>query len=341
MVEHTQHLLYVVRRTATEFQRHRCIDLAAALTYYSVVAIFPALVALVALLGLVGQAEESITTMLSVLRPVVSAEVLGVVEPLVRRLADSRVTGFALVVGPVAALWSASAYVNAFSWAMNQLYGVEEGRSFLRRRWQMLQVTLVCLVLTALAAVLLVLSGELARSVGRELGLSETTLATWSLVKWPALAVVVLLLVTLLYWGTPNVRLPRIRPFSPGALISLVTGLLASAGFNFYVSHFASYDRTYGSLGGIIVTLLLLWLCNLALLVGAQLDVEITRMRQLTQGLPAETTLQLPVRDDRSIARSQVREWALVREGREIRLGNARAPRDRGQEPADAGDEQD
>lgn len=323
MTDQPRPVAYVVKRTVAEFQRDRCTDLAAALTYYSVLAIFPAIVALIAVLGVVGQADKSIETVLQVLRPLASDDILDLVEPVIRQLSESRATGVALVVGLAGALWSASAYVNAFSRAMNQIYEVEEGRPIWKLRPQMLLVTLVALLLLAVAAVLLVVSGELTRAIGEVLGLGETAATVWNIAKWPALALVVLFLVALLYWATPNVRQPKFRWLSPGALLTLVTGLLASVGFTFYVSNFGSYDKTYGSLAGVVVALLFLWICNLVLLLGAELDVELIRMRQLGRGLAAESSVQLPLRDTRQVEKAQLKEWKQVTQAREIRVENA------------------
>lgn len=311
---------YVVKRTFAEFSRDRCTDLAAALTYYSVLAVFPAIVALIALLGVVGQAEESITTMLDILRPLVSADMLELIEPVIRQLAGSRATGVALAVGLAGSLWSASAYVNAFSRAMNEIYEVAEGRPFWKLRPQMLLVTLVALLVLAVSAVLLVVTGDLARAIGDALGFGSTAVTIWNVAKWPVLAVLAMLLVALLYWATPNVQQPKLRWLSPGALLTVVTGLVASVGFTFYVSNFGSYDKTYGSLAGVIVALLFLWICNLVLLLGAELDVEVERMRELTRGLAAESSVQLPLRDTRQVEKASRKEWEQVTEAREIRV---------------------
>lgn len=335
MTDRPSPAVYVVKRTFAEFSRDRCTDLAAALTYYSVLALFPAIVALTALLGVVGQAQQSIDTMIAILNPLVSDDVIALVEPVVRQLAQSRATGVALIVGLTGALWSASAYVNAFSRAMNQIYGVDEGRPIWKLRPQMLLITLVSLLLLAVAAVLLIVSGELTRSIGEVLGFGETAATIWNVAKWPALATVVLFLVTLLYRATPNVKHEKFRALSPGALLTLVTGLLASVGFTFYVANFGSYDRTYGSLAGVIVALLFLWICNLVLLLGAELDVEFTRMKQLGRGLAAETSLQLPMRDTRQVEKSRRKEWEQVTTAREIRVERAEEHLVPGQDPID------
>src|SRR5690606_1377794 len=294
-----QRLPLLVRRTVKEFGDDECLDLAAALTYYSVLAIFPAVVALTALLGVVGQAEESIDTILNILKPLLSDDMLGNVDPVIRQLAESRAAGVALVAGLLGALWSASAYVNAFSRAMNRIYEVDEGRPIWKLRPQMMLVTLVSIVLLALASILLVVSGGLARSIGDVLGLGDTAVLVWNIAKWPALALVTLFLIALLYWATPNVKHPKFRWLTPGALLALITWLAASVALTFYVSNFSNYDKTYGSLAGVVVGLLFLWVSNVVLLLGAELDAEIVLACQLERGVAAETHVQLPLRDTR------------------------------------------
>lgn len=314
---------YVLKRTFTEFTRHQCTDLAAALTYYAVMAVFPTIVALTALLGIVGQAEESIETILDVMRPLVSADMLDTIEPVIRQLSESRATGVALVVGLAGALWSASAYVNAFSRAMNRIYEVQEGRPIWKLRPQMLLVTLAAVLVLALSALSLVLTGDLLRAVGDVVGLGETAVTVWSIAKWPAMGLLVLFLVALLYWATPNVQQPKFRWITPGTVLTLLTGLVAAVGFTTYVSNFGSYDKTYGSLAGGIVALLFLWIMNVVVLLGAQLDTEVQRMRQLAQGIAAESQIQLPLRDTTGVEKASQTLHEQVGEAREIRTENS------------------
>lgn len=323
-----QRVAYVARRTVFTFLDRRALDLAASLTYYSVLALFPAIVALSALLGVVGHSEDSVDLVLEVLRPVVSGETLRTVEGPVRGLAESPLAGPALAVGLAGALWSASAYVNAFSRAMNTIHDVEEGRPFWELRPVMLLVTVVSLVLVAIATVLLLVSGRLARSLGDAVGLGDTAVRVWTIVQWPGVAAAAMVLIGMLYRVTPNVQRPRLRWISSGALVALGTWLLASFGLSVYVSNFASYDRTYGSLAGVVIGLLFLWVSNVALLVGALLDVEVQRVKQLDRGLPAEEWLQLPLRDTRKIERTRERYAALVDEARAWREEAASHPRD-------------
>jgi membrane protein len=312
--------MYVARKTFREFVDDQCTDLAAALTYYSVLGIFPAAIALTSLLAVVGQdAEEAVDTVVEVLDPLVSSQTIGTVEPVLRELASSPSAGFALVSGLVVALWSASGYVTAFSRAMNRIYEIPEGRPFWKLRPLMIALTLVSVVLMALALLMLIVSGPLASSIGDVLGLGETAVTVWNLAKWPVLALVVMLIVALLYYATPNVKQPKFRWLSIGAAVAILVWVLASVGFALYVANFASYNKTYGSLAGVIVVLLFLWITNLALLFGAELDAELERGRQLQAGIAAETELQLPPRDTSKIEKDREKERKDEALGREIR----------------------
>jgi membrane protein len=310
---------YVVRKTGREFLDDRGTDLAAGLTYYAVLAVFPAALALLSLLGVIGQGDKAVTTVLDVLRPLVSSTVLDNVDGPLHRLADSQAVGFALVLGVLGALWSASAYVGAFGRAMNRVYEVDEGRPFWRLRPMNLLVTLVSVVLCAAALVILVVSGPVTDSVADKIGAGQQARDVWDIAKWPVLAIVVMVVVAVLYHVTPNVRLPRFRVLSVGAFVALLVWVAASVGFGFYVASFSSYDKTYGSVAGVVVALLWLWLTNVALLLGAELDSEIERARELHRGLPAEERLQLPVKSNRSIRRAEARREKDLAAGRAIR----------------------
>lgn len=317
---------YVLRKTAREFSSDQCTDLAAALTYYAVLALFPAAVALTSLLGLVGQGTEGVDQVLDILRRVGAGGVVDSIGPTLRDLSSSQGVGLGLVVGLAGALWSASGYVGAFGRAMNRVYEVGEGRPVWKLRPAMLGLTAVLVVLVALALSGLVLSGPVADAVGSALGLGDTTVLVFTIVKWPVLLAIVVLVVALLYYATPNVKQPRFRWVSVGAVLAIAIWALASAAFGFYVANFSSYDKTYGALAGVIVFLLWLWLTNLALLFGAELDAELERGRELVSGLPAEEEIQLPARDTRGIEKAAEKEREDVRRGRELREQAEREP---------------
>jgi membrane protein len=302
-----------------EFSDDHCTDLAAALTYYAVLALFPAAIALISLLGVVGQAQSSVDNVTTVLKPLVSPSTLNTVQPALEHIATSQHAGLGLVLGIIGALWSASGYVGAFGRAMNAVYEIDEGRPFWKLRPVMLLVTMVAILLVALVLVMLIVSGPLASSIGSLLGLNTQAVTAWNIVKWPIIVLFVVLIVAILYYATPNVKQPRFRWLSIGAVVAILVWILASVGFAFYVSTFGSYDKTYGSLAGAVVGLLWLWITNLALLFGAELDSELERGRQLQAGIAAEEELQLPARDTRGITKGRKKEEKDLARGRAIR----------------------
>jgi membrane protein len=312
---------YVARKAWREFGDDQCTDLAAALTYYGVLAIFPAAIALSAILGLVGQSpEKSVQTVLDVLSPLVSEDTLGTIKSPLLELASSQSAGVALVIGLLGALWSASGYVGAFGRAMNRIYEIGEGRPFWKLRPVMLLVTFIAIVLVALVLVMLVVSGPLAQSIGDQIGLGNQAVQVWNIAKWPVMVLAVMLIVAILYYATPNVKQPKFRWISLGAAVAILIWIVASAGFAFYVASFASYNKTYGSLAGVVVGLVFLWLTNVALLLGAEIDSEVERGRQLQAGIAAESEIQLPARDTRNIEKAAEKQEADEEQGRRIRL---------------------
>jgi membrane protein len=277
----------VLKRTAKEFQADNLTDWAAALTYYGVLAIFPALVALVSILGLVGTSATQ--PLLDNLGQVAPGPAKDILTNAVTGLQRSRgAAGLLFFVGIGAAIWSASGYIGAFMRASNAIYEVEEGRPFWVKRPVQLAVTIVMLILLALSAVAVVVTGGLARQVGNLLGLGSTAVTVWDIAKWPVLLLIVALMFSILYWAAPNVRQPGFRWLTPGGIIAVILWLLASAAFAVYVANFSSYNKTYGSLGGVIAFLVWLWISNLAVLFGAELNAELERGRQLEAGEPAE-----------------------------------------------------
>ena len=324
---------YIVRRSFREFLNDQSPDVAAALTYYAVLALFPAFIALISLVGLVGEDRSSVDFLLDVLRDLKAGSVADTLEPTLVELSAGTGAGLALFLGLAGALWSASGYTHAFGRAMNRVYGVREGRPVWKLRPLMLLLTAVLLILTALTVAGLVLSGPVARSVGDALGLGDTAVLVWGILKWPALLFIVAVIIDLLYWGTPNIRHPRFRWITMGSALAIVVWVLFSAMFGLYVANFSSFSRTYGSLAGVIVFLLWLWITNLALLFGGELDAEIERGRELQLGLPAEKQVQLEPRDSRNIEKFEDRQRDEQTEARRIRLEH--------EPPASPRDEQD
>lgn len=310
---------FVLRKTVREFSEDQCTDQSAALTYYSVLAIFPAALALTSVLGLVGQADEAVETVLKVLRPLVNNSTLQAVEPVLTSMAQSEAAGVTFVVGLLGALWSASGYVGAFGRAMNRVYEIDEGRPFWKLRPIQMVITMGAVLMAATVLVILVVSGPLAESIGRALNLTSAAVTFWSIAKWPVLGFLVMMIVAVLYYATPNVRQPRFRWISVGAGVAILVWVVVSVAFAFYVANFSSYDKTYGSIAGVIVALLWLWLTNLSLLFGAEIDSELERGRELQAGIPAEVELQLPARDTSAIEKSQRKEQEDIERGRQIR----------------------
>ena len=311
--------VYVLRKTVREFGNDHCTDLAAALTYYAVLALFPAAIALISLLGVVGQGQSSVDNIIKILQPLVSPSTLATIQPALESIATSQGAGLGLLVGVVGALWSASGYVGAFGRALNTVYEIDEGRPFWKLRPLMLLVTLFAVLLVAAVLVMLIVSGPLASSIGSVLGLSGQAVTVWNIVKWPVIVLFVVVIVATLYYATPNVKQPKFRWLSVGAVAAILIWILASVAFAFYVATFGSYDKTYGSLAGAVVGLLWLWITNLALLFGAELDSELERGRQLQAGIAAEEALQLPARDTRGIKKAQKKEQKDLARGRAIR----------------------
>ncbi|GAA3808991.1 YihY/virulence factor BrkB family protein [Nocardioides panacisoli] len=311
---------YVLRKTAREFSDDQCTDLAAALTYYAVLALFPTLIAVLSLVGLVGKGPDTAKTLLQILRDVGASGAADTLQPTILQLSQAENSGIAFVIGLVAALWSASGYVGAFARGTNRIYEIDEGRPIWKLRPTMLLVTLVTVVLTALVGMALVVTGPAADAVGKAIGVGSTAVTVWNIAKWPVMLAVVVVIVALLYYATPNVKQPKFRWISVGAVAAILVWIVASVAFGFYVANFSSYNKTYGSLAGVIVFLLWLWITNLALLFGAELDAELERGRELQAGIPAEEAIQLPARDTRKSDKAAEKEQEDIERARQLRL---------------------
>ncbi len=288
----------IVKRTVKEFQDDNLTDWAAALTYYAVLAMFPGLIVLVALIGLLGQYPQTTNAMLDIVGQVGPASAVDTFRKPIEGVVKSKGGAGALLgFGLLGALWSASGYIGAFIRATNAIYEKEEGRPFWKLRPLQLAVTLVMVILLAIVAIGIVVTGPLARAVGDVIGLGSAAVTVWSIAKWPVLLVIVMAMVAMLYYVAPNVKQPKLRWVSPGGVIAVLIWIAASVGFGFYVANFGSYNATYGSLGGVVIFLMWLWLTNIALLFGAEFDSELERERELKAGQPAEDQIQLPHRD--------------------------------------------
>jgi membrane protein len=310
---------YILKKTLREFSKDQCPDLAAALTYYAVLSLFPAMLALVSLIGIFGDPQKTTDALLQIVSGFAPAETVDTVGGTVAELASAPAAGLTLVIGLATALWSASGYVGAFGRAMNRVYEVDEGRPFVKLRGTMLAVTLLSVVIVALLAGMLVLSGPVAEAVGGLIGLSGAFVAVWNIAKWPVMVALVIVIIAVLFYATPNVKQPKFKWMSIGSGIALFIFLLASVGFGFYVGNFGNYNKTYGALGGVIVMLLWLWILNMSLLFGAEFDAEMERGRQLQAGIKAEETIQLPPRDTKKSEKLQAQEEEDIKRGRELR----------------------
>jgi membrane protein len=292
----------VLRRTAKEFDTDSLQVWAAALTYYGVLSLFPGILVLAAAVGLFD--DRLVDDVLDDVTPIMPTAVREVFTAALDNVqADDSKAGVAAIIGLVVAMWSASGYVDAFMQASNAIYDVPEGRPLWKRLPIRLAVTLATGVLLVASVLIVVVSGRLAEALGRVLGLSGPVVTAWQIGKWPLLVALIALLFAILYWASPNARQGGFRWISPGGLVAVVLWIAASVGFGFYVTHFGSYAETYGSLGGIIVFLVWLWISNLAILFGAELDAELERQRAIAAGHPADSEPYLQVRDSSAIDR--------------------------------------
>ena len=282
-----RHWWPVLTRTIGEFREDNLTDWAAALTYYGVLAIFPALIVLVSILGLIGEsATQPLIDNLGTVAPGPAKEIFtSAIENL---QGDQGAAGVLFVVGLLGALWSASGYVAAFMRASNAIYDMEEGRPVWKTLPVRVGLTLVLLVLLALSTVAVVLTGGLAEKVGDLVGLGSTAVTVWNIAKWPVLLLVVSFMFALLYWAAPNVKHPGFRWISPGGVLAVIGWLIASGAFALYVSNFGSYNKTYGALGGVVVFLVWLWISNIMVLLGAEFNAELERQRAIEDGMRPE-----------------------------------------------------
>jgi membrane protein len=310
---------YTAKKAWLEFSRDQCTDLAAALTYYAVLSLFPALLAMVSLLGVFGQGQKTTDALLNIVRQLGQDTAANALQGPIEQMTQTHAAGFAFVFGVLGAIWSASAYIAAFGRAMNRVYQVDEGRPIWKLRPLQLLLTVAGIVLVSLLLIGLVVSGPVAKSIGDVIGLGSTALTVWTYAKWPVMLLIVIGLVALLYYSTPNVKQPKFRWMSVGSAIAIVVWILASVAFGFYVSNFGSYNKTYGSLAAVIVFLLWLWITNLALMFGAEVDAEMERARELQAGIRAEESIQLPPRDTRASDKMQEKVQEKVEEGRRLR----------------------
>jgi len=290
----------VLRRTVTEFSEDNLMDWSAALTYYGLLALFPALIALVSVVGLLADPQttaQKITEIVTQIGPSSGAQTFA--GPIKSITSNQSAAGILFVVGLVGALWSASGYVGAFMRASNIIYETPEGRPIWKLRPLQMLITLVIVLLVAILSLSLVLTGPIVDAVAEPLGIGSTAVTIWNIAKWPVMLAIAITIIAVLYYATPNVKLRGFKWVTPGSVLAVVVWLLASAAFAFYVANFGSYDKTYGTLGGVVVMLMWLWITNLALLFGHQLNAERERGHELAEGIPrADREIQLEPRSE-------------------------------------------
>ena len=298
--EHETGTWPLLKRTFKEFQEDNITDWAAALTYYSLLSLFPALIAMVAIVGLVFDPQEvttAITDVVDQMGPSSAADTFS--GPIESVTSSQSASGILLVVGVLISLNAASGYVGAFIRASNIIWETPEGRGFFKLRPLQIGVTLAMILMLVIVAMGLILTGPLVEAVGSAIGVGDTAVTVWDIAKWPFLLAVVVLMFGVLYYASPNVTPPGFRWITLGSLVAVVVWLIASAAFAFYVANFGSYDKTYGTLGGVVALLVWFWITNVALLFGMQLNSERERERELKAGIPrADKEIQLEPRDE-------------------------------------------
>jgi membrane protein len=278
-----------LKRAVKEFRRRNLTDAAAALTYYAVLSVFPLLLALVALVGVFGQYPQTVNAIMEIVGKVAPQSTVSTIHGTLTGVVQNKGGAGALLgVGLLGALWSASGYIGAFARASNSIYSVEEGRPAWKLRPLQIVIAAAMVVIVAFVAIAYVFSGKLASSAGHVIGVSEGAVTAWQIAKWPVMALVASLMLSLLYHLAPNVRQPRFRWFTAGGTLALLALAIASVGFAFYVNNFGSYNKTYGALGGVIVMLVWLRIANVAALLGAEVNAELERSRGALLGQAVE-----------------------------------------------------
>lgn len=303
----------VLRRAVREYKQDNLSDWAAALTYRAILSLFPGLVVLVAIIGLLGRSTSN--KVLANVNKHAPSSVQSTISTIFHNAQSHQ--GAAGLIGALSvlvALWSASGYVAAFMRASNNIYDIREGRPIWKTAPVRLGLTVFLVVAVVVSAGIAVLSGGIARDVGNTIGLGGTAVTVWSIAKWPLLVIIASLTLAVLYWGAPNARQPGFGWISPGGLLAVLVWAAASAGFAIYVANFSSYDKTYGSLVGIVVFLIWLWITNIALLLGAEFNAEMQRARAIAAGFSGTEEPYVYLRDTRKLTE---RDRALAGETRQ------------------------
>lgn len=288
---------FVLRRIFRAFVADGCADIAAGLAFYAFLALLPATMVGFSILSVLGRDDDSARILLDVVRAVAPEEAASGVDDFLTELARLRLSGVLLVFGMLLSIWALGRYVGVLGRGMNRVYGVEEGRRIVPLKLTHLAIALIAAVCAVIAVLLIVGSEPVAKAIGDAFGLGSTVLLVWRIARWPLLVVLVVFVVALLYFFAPNIRPPHFRWMSLGAMVAIAVLAVASTGFGVYIAGFSSYERIYGSFASIIVFALWMWIANMALLIGVEFDAEMERIRELRSGVPAETQVQLPLRD--------------------------------------------
>jgi len=288
----------VLKRTVKGFREDNLTDWAAALTYYGVLAIFPALLVLVSVLGLIGpSATQPLIDNISEVAPGPAKEIFTNAIQNIEH--NQGAAGVFFVIGLLGAVWSASGYVGAFMRASNVIYETPEGRPFWKLRPLQVAVAFVMVILFALLAISLVLTGPVVSAVAAPLGIGSTAVDIWNIAKWPVMVLVFILLLSILYYASPNVKMRGFKWISAGSVVAVIVWIIASVLFGIYVANFSSYNETYGTLGGLIALMIWIWISNMAILFGHQLNSERERSLELEEGQErAEREIQLEPRSE-------------------------------------------
>lgn len=277
----------VLKRTFKEFQDDNLTDWAAALTYYGILSIFPALIVLVSLLGLIGNSATQ--PLLDNLGSVAPGPAKDIFTDAIKNLqGNGGASGVFFIIGLLGAIWAASGYVSAFMRASNAIYDIEEGRPIWKTLPVRVGLTVLLMVLTAISAVAVTLSGGLAQEAGGLVGVGDTAVQVWNIAKWPVLILFVSFMFAVLYWAAPNVKQPGFKWLSPGSVLAVIGWIIASVAFAFYVANFSSYNKTYGALAGPVIFLVWLWISNIMILLGAEFNAELERGRRIEEGMRPE-----------------------------------------------------
>jgi membrane protein len=321
---HKRSWAYVLKRSIREFSSDQCIDSAGALTYFGVLSVFPGLLAVFSILGVVGQGDEATKTILSLVKQIAPGDASKAIKAPLEQFAGSPSAGFALVSGIVLAIWTASGYVGAFSRAMNRIYEIDEGRPFWKKKPAQLLTTVILIVLVVIMIAALIASGPVADALGDVLGIGAVVKTIWLILKWPLLAAAAIVAIAVLYYTTPNVKQTKFRWMTLGGTLALILIVIAALGFGFYVANFSHYNAPYGSLAGVIIFLIWLWITNIVVLFGAEFDAELERGRQLQAGIKAEEDIQLPPRDTSKSEKNAEKMQQEVEAGRSLRQSGGR-----------------